>query len=387
MEGLGVVYEQEEPAGDSSSAPQPPPSANDNQSAPGAGASDETEDDEELRALAGNPDDLDVPSNGRQQQVPPPQQLQQPPLQQSGYGDYAQQSSEQQHHQQQQQQQPQHGGYGGPEKSTPTPGKLFIGGVSWETTEDALRQHFGQYGALTDAALMKDKYTGQPRGFGFVTFADSSAIDRVLDETHTLDGRQVEVKRAIPRDRTAAGARLSSDRPPTVVAIDSTGLVRSELGLETDQLCVCPFCSDFRGGRGGFGGGGGGGGYTEQKKIFVGGLAPTVMEQDFRRYFGDYGTITDAVVMIDRDTQRSRGFGFVTFEDESSVAEVISKSHEIDGKIVEIKRAEPKEARAGGGGGYGGGRGGYGGRGGGWRGGGASAGGGYGGGGGGGGRG
>uniref|UniRef100_H3G7Q1 RRM domain-containing protein n=1 Tax=Phytophthora ramorum TaxID=164328 RepID=H3G7Q1_PHYRM len=142
----------------------------------------------------------------------------------------------------------------------PQPGKLFIGGVSWETTEDTLRQHFGKYGELTDAALMKDKYTGQPRGFGFVTFADASAIDRVLDETHTLDGRSVEVKRAIPRERTAPGSRL--------------------------------------------------------KKIFVGGLAPTVTEQDFRHYFEEYGKITDAVVMIDRDTQRSRGFGFITFEDE-----------------------------------------------------------------------
>ncbi|RLN69160.1 hypothetical protein BBJ29_000728 [Phytophthora kernoviae] len=150
--------------------------------------------------------------------------------------------------------------------------------------------------------------------------APSNAIDRVLDETHTLDGRSVEVKRAIPRDRTAPGS------------------------------------SDFRGGRGGFGGGGGGGGggFTEQKKIFVGGLAPTVTEQDFRHYFEEFGKITDAVVMIDRDTQRSRGFGFITFEDESSVAEVISKSHEIHGKIVEIKRAEPKEARYGSYGGYGG---------------------------------
>ncbi|KAJ8574869.1 hypothetical protein ON010_g4344 [Phytophthora cinnamomi] len=198
------------------------------------------------------------------------------------------------------------------------PGKLFIGGVSWETSEDTLRHHFGKYGALTDAALMKDKYTGQPRGFGFVTFADASgatadtavilasAIDRVLEETHMLDGRSVEVKRAIPREKTAPGGGGGS--------------------------------SDFRGGRGAYGGGGGG--FTEQKKIFVGGLAPTVTEQDFRHYFEEFGKITDAVVMIDRDTQRSRGFGFITFEEESSVAEVISKSHEIHGKTVEIKRAE-----------------------------------------------
>ncbi|KAL3660177.1 hypothetical protein V7S43_014708 [Phytophthora oleae] len=326
MEGLGVVYEQEEPTVDNQQTP-----AGDNQAVVTSVPSEETEDDEEIRALAGNPDDLDA----AQQLQAPPQQIPQHHNMPGSYADYTQSSG--QHPQQQMEH---HGGYDKNGGST-QPGKLFIGGVSWETTEDTLRQHFGKYGALTDAALMKDKYTGQPRGFGFVTFADASAIDRVLEETHTLDGRSVEVKRAIPREKTAPGS------------------------------------SDYRGGRGGFGGGGGGGGggFTEQKKIFVGGLAPTVTEQDFRHYFEEFGKITDAVVMIDRDTQRSRGFGFITFEEESSVAEVISKNHDIHGKGVEIKRAEPKEARGGGGGGYGG----RGGRGGGWRGGGRGGAGGYGG--------
>lgn len=54
----------------------------------------------------------------------------------------------------------------------------------------------------------------------------------------------------------------------------------------------------------------------ESKKIFVGGLAPTVTEQAFRAYFEKFGRLVDAVVMMDRNTQRSRGFGFVTFEAE-----------------------------------------------------------------------
>lgn len=66
------------------------------------------------------------------------------------------------------------GSYNARDQSSAQPGKLFIGGISWETTEDTLRAYFGKFGELTDAALMKDKYTGQPRGFGFVTFADGS---------------------------------------------------------------------------------------------------------------------------------------------------------------------------------------------------------------------
>jgi RNA recognition motif-containing protein len=52
------------------------------------------------------------------------------------------------------------------------PGKLFVGGVSWETSDDGLKNYFSKFGAVMDACLMKDKYTQQPRGFGFVTFQD-----------------------------------------------------------------------------------------------------------------------------------------------------------------------------------------------------------------------
>ena len=53
-------------------------------------------------------------------------------------------------------------------------GKIFVGGVSWQTNENSLRDHFVKFGELDDVALMADKRTGQPRGFGFVTFKDPS---------------------------------------------------------------------------------------------------------------------------------------------------------------------------------------------------------------------
>jgi hypothetical protein len=53
-------------------------------------------------------------------------------------------------------------------------GKIFIGGISWQTTEDGLRYYFEKFGELADVALMKDKQTGTPRGFGFVTFKSAS---------------------------------------------------------------------------------------------------------------------------------------------------------------------------------------------------------------------
>ncbi|KAL9666185.1 hypothetical protein QQ045_000509 [Rhodiola kirilowii] len=80
------------------------------------------------------------------------------------------------------------------------------------------------------------------------------------------------------------------------------------------------------------------------KKIFVGGLASTVTENDFKNYFEQFGTITDVVVMYDHNTQRPRGFGFITFESEDAVDKVLLKTfHELNGKMVEVKRAVPKE--------------------------------------------
>lgn len=70
-------------------------------------------------------------------------------------------------------------------------GKLFIGGISWDTTEDKLRDHFANYGDVLHASVMRDKTTGKPRGFGFVVFSDPSLLDTVLLDKHVIDGRTV----------------------------------------------------------------------------------------------------------------------------------------------------------------------------------------------------
>lgn len=52
-------------------------------------------------------------------------------------------------------------------------------------------KHFGKYGEITDSVIMKDRKTGQPRGFGFVTYADPSVVDKVIEDTHIINGKQV----------------------------------------------------------------------------------------------------------------------------------------------------------------------------------------------------
>ncbi|KAM2511520.1 hypothetical protein PS1_035896 [Malus domestica] len=94
----------------------------------------------------------------------------------------------------------------------------------------------------------------------------------------------------------------------------------------------------------------GGGGNFRTKKVFVGGLPSTLTEDGFREFFENYGTVTDLVIMYDQNTQRPRSFGFITFDTEDAVDGVLQKNyHELNGKLVEVKQALPKDANPGGG--------------------------------------
>lgn len=109
------------------------------------------------------------------------------------------------------------------------------------------------------------------------------------------------------------------------------------------------------------------------KRLFVGGLAWGTDESSLRAAFEQFGEVSDCKVVTDRDTGRSRGFGFVTFSDDAAADKAIEDMNgaELDGRTIKVDEAREREGgrggRGGGGGGFrGGGRGGRGG-GGGWR--------------------
>ena len=103
-------------------------------------------------------------------------------------------------------------------------------------------------------------------------------------------------------------------------------------------------------------------------RLYVGNLSYSVTSQSLEQLFGEHGRVKSAQVVQDRDTGRSKGFGFVEMMDGSEAAAAIQALNlkEVDGRCLTVNEARPREERGGGGGGgrgYGGGGGGGGGRG------------------------
>ena len=171
--------------------------------------------------------------------------------------------------------------------------KVFVGGLSYKTDDESFKAYFSKFGELLDYVVMKDKESGKSRGFGFVTYANSSHVDDLMqNRPHNIDGRQVETKRATPKE---------------------------DSGRQEIQVTV--------------------------KKLFVGGIRDSINEQDLKTYFGSYGNITDCVIMRDKEKNTSRGFGFITFDDYDPVDKVIiEKHHTINGLALQCQKALPKDS-------------------------------------------
>jgi RNA-binding protein Musashi len=71
--------------------------------------------------------------------------------------------------------------------------KIFVGGISLETTQEKLRDHFSAFGEVMEVVIMKDRATGRGRGFGFIIFAEPAISDMVFQQKHNIDGRMVSI--------------------------------------------------------------------------------------------------------------------------------------------------------------------------------------------------
>ncbi|KAL6310155.1 hypothetical protein BKA93DRAFT_186645 [Sparassis latifolia] len=162
---------------------------------------------------------------------------------------------------------------------------MFIGGLNWDTTDEGLRTYFSQFGKVEACTIMRDG-AGRSRCFAFLTFEDPASVNAVMVREHFLDGKIIDPKRAIPREE-----------------------------------------------------------HQRATKLFIGGLAGSVTSESMREFFSQFGKVVDSTVMLDRETGRSKGFGFVSFENVNVEPFLGFGNLEIDGKLIDVKLAQPRSQR------------------------------------------
>jgi RNA recognition motif-containing protein len=85
--------------------------------------------------------------------------------------------------------------------------RLYVGGLSYDTSDDALRDHFAQVGSVESAMVARDRYSGRSRGFGFVEMDGDADAQKAIAELNgkDLDGRRLTVDEAKPRPEGTGG--------------------------------------------------------------------------------------------------------------------------------------------------------------------------------------
>eukprot|EP00889_Picochlorum_renovo_P008260 jgi/Picre1/35290/NNA_002752.t1 len=119
--------------------------------------------------------------------------------------------------------------------------KIFIGGLSWEMTEDMLKEYFEKFGEIIEVVVMRDRVTHKPRGFGFVTFRDASVADVVTLEG-TLFGSVSEVQ--IMLDHLSGRSRgfgfVTFDQEESAYAVFTRGLIHTIRGKHVEVKPATP---------------------------------------------------------------------------------------------------------------------------------------------------
>lgn len=193
--------------------------------------------------------------------------------------------------------------------AVPTMTKVFVGGISRDTTEESLADYFELHFGSIITVDIKRQWSALSRHFAFVTLTDSNAALRaVTANDHHIDGHDVEVEYAkLQPDRHPV--RVQSAAKP-VVGVGGTSPNENEEGV------------------------------SRGRKLFVGGLAPKTEECTLSEHFRQYGSVDNAAIKR-YPNGVSKQFGFVTFSTLAAARwAVMQEAHFVDGHSMNVDYAE-----------------------------------------------
>jgi len=159
---------------------------------------------------------------------------------------------------------------------------------------EGLRNYFSQFGKVEACTIMRDA-GGRSRCFAFLTFEDPASVNAVMVREHFLDGKIVSNTDHLNRSPPFLISALPQIDPKRAIP-------RQE--------------------------------HQRATKLFIGGLAGSVTSESMREFFSQFGRVVDSTVMLDRETGRSKGFGFVSLENADVDSILGFGKLEIDGKLA-----------------------------------------------------
>ncbi|XP_074306983.1 uncharacterized protein LOC141642170 isoform X2 [Silene latifolia] len=198
--------------------------------------------------------------------------------------------------------------------------KLYIGGLSPETTTEILLSFFRRHGEIVEGSVLYDKDTNRSRCFGFVTYKTLEATKKALDDTdRILGGCNITVKYADTKSKTTPNQQPQAPvlvtspmvAPPPLVSTRNMKSAQEALGASSKyidgRLTECNLACE---------------GLSSanitpdpaQRKLYIWGLSPETTTEMFLSFFSRHGEIVEGSVVYDKNTNRSRGFGFVTYK-------------------------------------------------------------------------
>ncbi|KAJ0241569.1 29 kDa ribonucleoprotein [Hirschfeldia incana] len=220
--------------------------------------------------------------------------------------------------------------------------KLFVGNLSFDVDSAQLAQLFESAGTVEMVEVIYDKVTGRSRGFGFVTMSTAAEVEAAAQQFngYELEGRALRVNAGPPPPKREE----SFSRGPRS---GGYGSERSSYGSERSSGGY----GSQRSGRSGYGSErssyGSGSGSGSSDRVYVGNLSWGVDDTALESLFSEQGKVVEARVIYDRDTGRSKGFGFVTLGSPQEVSRAINSLNgaDLDGRQIRVSEAEARPPR------------------------------------------
>ncbi|KAL8508812.1 hypothetical protein ACS0TY_016138 [Phlomoides rotata] len=228
--------------------------------------------------------------------------------------------------------------------------KLFVGNLPFNVDSAVLAGLFEQAGNVEMVEVIYDKTTGRSRGFGFVTMSTTKEVEAAAQQLngYELQGRAIRVNSgpAPPKRENSYRDNNSSYRDNNSSYRDNNSSFRNNNSSYRDNnSSYRDNNSSYRGSS--RGGGGGGSSFDNTNRVYVGNLAWGVDNLTLETLFGEKGKVKEATVVYDRETGRSRGFGFISFSSSADVDNAIRSldGMDVDGRSIRVSRAEERTRR------------------------------------------